>query len=55
MRSRWPGVSRASSVFQNDLSPGERELQVLEDRQLLEHRRLLELAADAGLRDLAAR
>ena len=37
------------------LVAGQRQLEVLEHGQVLEHRRLLELAADAGLRDLAAR
>ena len=55
MRSRCGGVRRATSVFQNDLSPGERELEVLEHGQVLEHGRLLKLAADAGLRDLGLR
>ena len=52
MCSRCAGVSRRDSVFQNDLSPAKRQLEVLEHRQVLEHGRLLELAADAGLRDL---
>ena len=55
MRSRcWPAGARAAAC-QNDLSPGQRQLQVLEHRELLEHRRLLELAADAGLRRSRAR
>ena len=55
MRSRCAGVSRATQRLPERLVAGQRQLEVLEHGQLLEHRRLLELPADAGLRDLAAR
>ena len=51
IRSRCAGVRRATSAFQNDLSPFQGELEVVEDREEFEDARLLELAADAGLRD----
>ena len=40
------------SALPDRLVAGHRQLEVLEHGVVLEHRRLLELAADAGLRDL---
>ena len=52
MRSRCAGVSRATSVFQNDLSPASASSRFSNTVRCSKTRRLLELAADAGLRDL---
>ena len=51
MRSRCAGVRRATQRPPERLVAGQRQLEVLEHRQLLEHGRLLKLAADAGLGD----
>ena len=53
MRSRCSaGAAARAARCQNDFVAGQRQLEVLEHGELLEHRRLLKLAADAGLRDL---
>ncbi len=55
MRARSAAVSRANSVRKTPLLPLQRQLAVLVDRVALEHRRALELAPDAELRDPAPR